>query len=104
MNTTKPCAEALLPPVWMAIAGAGLQVQVAQAHGHLADPPSRAALCHANHKNLNSNCGGAQYEPWSVGEAIGRFRRPALLMGKLPAVVSVVISVPSTSSRPTAGI
>lgn len=84
MNTRKTLRRSVVATgVWMAIAGAGLQVQVAQAHGHLADPPSRAALCHANHKNLNSNCGGAQYEPWSVGEAIGGFPAAGPVDGKI---------------------
>lgn len=40
------------------------------AHGFLNDPPSRAFLCQ---KGLNKDCGGAQYEPQSVGETFKGF-------------------------------
>lgn len=40
------------------------------AHGYLNDPPSRAFLCQ---KGLNKECGGAQYEPHSVGETFKGF-------------------------------
>lgn len=40
------------------------------AHGYLNDPPSRAFLCQ---KGLNKDCGGAQYEPQSVGETFKGF-------------------------------
>jgi len=84
MNTTKTLRKSVVATgVWMAIAGTALQAQMANAHGNLADPPSRAALCHANQKNLNTNCGGAQYEPWSVGEAIGRFPGAGPVDGKI---------------------
>jgi predicted carbohydrate-binding protein with CBM5 and CBM33 domain len=39
--------------------------QSASAHGYLSSPPSRAALCQ---QGENTGCGGAQYEPQSVGE------------------------------------
>ncbi|SEN34151.1 chitin-binding protein [Pseudomonas sp. ok272] len=39
-------------------------------HGFLNDPPSRAVLCQ---KGLNTDCGGAQYEPQSVGETFKGF-------------------------------
>lgn len=42
----------------------------AGAHGFLNDPPSRAVLCQ---KGLNQDCGGAQYEPQSVGETFKGF-------------------------------
>lgn len=44
--------------------------QSASAHGYLEVPPSRALLCQ---KGLNTNCGGAQYEPQSVGETFKGF-------------------------------
>ena len=44
--------------------------QGAQAHGYLNDPPSRAFQCQ---KGLNKDCGGAQYEPQSVGETFKGF-------------------------------
>ena len=40
------------------------------AHGYLNEPPSRAFLCQ---KGLNKDCGGAQYEPQSVGETFKGF-------------------------------
>jgi chitin-binding protein len=40
------------------------------AHGFLEVPPSRALACQ---KGLNTNCGGAQYEPQSVGETFKGF-------------------------------
>lgn len=84
MNTRKTLRKSVVATgVWMAIVGAGLQAQIANAHGYLADPPSRAALCHAGFKNLNVNCGGAQYEPWSVGEVIGRFPSQGPENGKI---------------------
>ena len=84
MHTTKTLRKSVVATgVWLAIAGAGLHVQIANAHGNLADPPSRAALCHANQKNQNTGCGGAQYEPWSVGEAIGRFPGAGPVDGKI---------------------
>ncbi|MDZ5432372.1 N-acetylglucosamine-binding protein GbpA [Pseudomonas fluorescens] len=47
-----------------------LASQGASAHGYLEVPPSRALLCQ---KGLNTNCGGAQYEPQSVGETFKGF-------------------------------
>ncbi|MFJ4065520.1 N-acetylglucosamine-binding protein GbpA [Pseudomonas sp. NPDC089996] len=75
--------SAVAAGVWMAVAGAGLQAQIANAHGYLADPPSRAGLCHATLKNLNTNCGQAEWEPWSVGEAVGRFPGAGPVDGKI---------------------
>lgn len=84
MNKTKTLRKSVVATgVWMAIAGVGLHAQIASAHGNLADPPSRAALCHANFQNLNVNCGSAQYEPWSVGEAVGRFPSEGPVDGKI---------------------
>jgi len=47
-----------------------MPAQTALAHGYLNDPPSRAFLCQ---KGLNKDCGGAQYEPQSVGETFKGF-------------------------------
>ncbi|MEG0859148.1 MAG: N-acetylglucosamine-binding protein GbpA [Pseudomonas sp.] len=47
-----------------------LASQSVSAHGFLEVPPSRALLCQ---KGLNTNCGGAQYEPQSVGETFKGF-------------------------------
>jgi predicted carbohydrate-binding protein with CBM5 and CBM33 domain len=47
-----------------------LASQTAFAHGFLEVPPSRALACQ---QGLNINCGGAQYEPQSVGETFKGF-------------------------------
>lgn len=47
-----------------------LAAQSVSAHGFLEVPPSRALACQ---KGLNTNCGGAQYEPQSVGETFKGF-------------------------------
>jgi chitin-binding protein len=47
-----------------------LASQTVSAHGYLEVPPSRALLCQ---QGLNTNCGGAQYEPQSVGETFKGF-------------------------------
>ncbi|MBM5461601.1 lytic polysaccharide monooxygenase, partial [Pseudomonas sp. P66] len=47
-----------------------LPMQSVMAHGYLNDPPSRAFQCQ---KGLNKDCGGAQYEPQSVGETFKGF-------------------------------
>lgn len=54
----------------MILLSAMLASQSASAHGYLEVPPSRALLCQ---KGLNTNCGGAQYEPQSVGETFKGF-------------------------------
>ncbi|WP_419712394.1 N-acetylglucosamine-binding protein GbpA [Pseudomonas sp. NFX224] len=54
----------------MILLSAMLVSQSASAHGFLEVPPSRALLCQ---KGLNSQCGGAQYEPQSVGETFKGF-------------------------------
>ncbi|MCU1759054.1 N-acetylglucosamine-binding protein GbpA [Pseudomonas sp. 14P_8.1_Bac3] len=54
----------------MILLSAMLASQTASAHGYLEVPPSRALLCQ---KGLNTNCGGAQYEPQSVGETFKGF-------------------------------
>ncbi|MEZ1317257.1 N-acetylglucosamine-binding protein GbpA [Pseudomonas fluorescens] len=54
----------------MVLLSAMLASQTVSAHGYLEVPPSRALLCQ---KGLNTNCGGAQYEPQSVGETFKGF-------------------------------
>ncbi|HEF4760403.1 TPA: N-acetylglucosamine-binding protein GbpA [Pseudomonas putida] len=54
----------------MILLSAMLTTQSVSAHGYLEVPPSRALLCQ---KGLNTNCGGAQYEPQSVGETFKGF-------------------------------
>lgn len=54
----------------MILLSAMLASQTVSAHGYLDVPPSRALLCQ---KGLNTNCGGAQYEPQSVGETFKGF-------------------------------
>ncbi|MGF6088578.1 N-acetylglucosamine-binding protein GbpA [Pseudomonas sp. 18173] len=47
-----------------------LASQTVSAHGYLEVPPSRALACQ---KGLNTNCGGARFEPQSVGETFKGF-------------------------------
>ena len=54
----------------MILLSAMLASQSASAHGYLEVPPSRALACK---QGLNTNCGGAQYEPQSVGETFKGF-------------------------------
>ncbi|RON44970.1 N-acetylglucosamine-binding protein GbpA [Pseudomonas frederiksbergensis] len=54
----------------MVLLSAMLASQSVSAHGYLEVPPSRALACQ---KGLNTNCGGAQYEPQSVGETFKGF-------------------------------
>ncbi|MHC8316585.1 N-acetylglucosamine-binding protein GbpA [Pseudomonas sp. LB3P31] len=54
----------------MILLSAMLASQTVSAHGYLEVPPSRALLCQ---KGANTNCGGAQYEPQSVGETFKGF-------------------------------
>lgn len=54
----------------MALMGGMLASQSVAAHGYMTNPPERALLCREG-KNLN--CGGAQYEPNSVGETAKGF-------------------------------
>jgi predicted carbohydrate-binding protein with CBM5 and CBM33 domain len=54
----------------MILLSAMFTAQTASAHGYLEVPPSRALLCQ---KGLNTGCGGAQYEPQSVGETFKGF-------------------------------
>lgn len=48
-----------------AIVSSAALPQLANAHGYVSDPPSRAYACKLG---LNQQCGPAQYEPQSVGE------------------------------------
>jgi chitin-binding protein len=54
----------------MILLSAMLASQSVSAHGFLETPPSRALACQ---KGLNTDCGGAQYEPQSVGETFKGF-------------------------------
>lgn len=54
----------------MILLSAMLASQSVSAHGYLDVPPSRALLCQ---KGVNTGCGGAQYEPQSVGETFKGF-------------------------------
>lgn len=64
MGALTGCASSLT------LLAAVLASQNAAAHGYLNEPPSRAFLCQ---KALNKDCGGAQYEPQSVGETFKGF-------------------------------
>ncbi|MNJ16940.1 GlcNAc-binding protein A precursor [compost metagenome] len=54
----------------MTLLASMMAAQSAVAHGFLTEPPSRALLCQ---QGLNKACGGAQYEPQSVGETFKGF-------------------------------
>lgn len=54
--------------------------QSVSAHGYMSEPPSRALLCR---QNVNTGCGGAQYEPASVGEAPKGFPGAGVAEGKI---------------------
>ncbi|MHC8356221.1 N-acetylglucosamine-binding protein GbpA [Pseudomonas sp. LB3P81] len=54
----------------MILLSAMLASQTVSAHGYIEVPPSRALLCQ---KGVNANCGGAAYEPQSVGETYKGF-------------------------------
>ncbi|VVN74719.1 N-acetylglucosamine-binding protein GbpA [Pseudomonas fluorescens] len=60
MGALTGCASSLT------LLAAVLASQNAAAHGYLNDPPSRAFACK---QKLNKDCGAAEYEPQSVGEA-----------------------------------
>ncbi|MFK3817544.1 N-acetylglucosamine-binding protein GbpA [Pseudomonas sp. NPDC089407] len=73
MSTKMNLRRAVASGAWLAIAGAGMHAQLANAHGYISEPPSRAYACRLG---LNTGCGQAMYEPQSVGEAAKGF--PAL--------------------------
>ncbi len=56
--------------------------QQAAAHGYMTEPPSRAYACKLG---LNANCGPAQYEPQTVGEAPKGFPTFGPADGKIPS-------------------
>lgn len=62
--------------------GSILFSQPASAHGYVAQPPSRAFACQ---RGLNRDCGGAQYEPQSVGEGIKGFPAAGPVDGRIPS-------------------
>ena len=66
MSTRKNLRRAVASGVWLAVAGAGMHAQLANAHGYASEPPSRAYACRLG---LNTGCGQAMYEPHAVGEA-----------------------------------
>ncbi|TWC10542.1 MULTISPECIES: N-acetylglucosamine-binding protein GbpA [unclassified Pseudomonas] len=63
-STFTGCASSLL------LLSAIVASHGASAHGYLEVPPSRALMCQ---KGENKDCGGAQYEPQSVGETYKGF-------------------------------
>lgn len=74
MKTTTRLRKGILASsICAAIVAPNLLPQLANAHGYVSEPPSRAYACRLA---LNSDCGGATYEPQSVGEAAKGF--PAL--------------------------
>jgi chitin-binding protein len=59
-----------------------LASQQVAAHGYITEPPERAYDCRLG---LNTNCGGAQYEPHSVGEGPKGFPAAGPADGKIPS-------------------
>ena len=59
------------------------------AHGYMDSPPSRAYSCQLG---LNTNCGQAQYEPQTVGEAPKGFPALGPVDGKIPSGANAVFS------------
>lgn len=80
MSTTKNVRRLLATSVWVAMAGAGIQGQLAYAHGYTSEPPSRAYACRLGQ---NTECGAATYEPQSVGETVKGFPARGPVDGKL---------------------
>ncbi|WP_261239568.1 MULTISPECIES: N-acetylglucosamine-binding protein GbpA [unclassified Pseudomonas] len=66
--------------VWLAVASAGMHAQLANAHGYASEPPSRASACRLG---LNTGCGQAMYEEFSVGEAPKGFPAQGPADGKI---------------------
>ena len=66
MSKSKNLRRFAASGIWLAVAGAGMHAQLANAHGYASEPPSRAYACRLG---LNTQCGQAMYEPHSVGEA-----------------------------------
>ena len=80
MNNRTELRKLVASSVWLAIAGAGLHAQLANAHGYTSEPPSRAYACRLG---LNANCGQPMYEPQSVGEAEKGFPQRGPADGKI---------------------
>lgn len=59
-----------------------LASQQVAAHGYITEPPERAYSCRLG---VNTNCGGAQYEPHSVGEGPKGFPSAGPVDGKIPS-------------------
>lgn len=81
MNKANATGKGLLASSLLAaIASAASLPQLAQAHGYVSDPPSRAYACRLG---LNQQCGAVQYEPQSVGEAPKGFPASGPVDGKI---------------------
>ncbi|MDH0730839.1 N-acetylglucosamine-binding protein GbpA [Pseudomonas sichuanensis] len=81
MNKGKATSKGLFASSLLAaIAAASSLPQLAHAHGYVSDPPSRAYACKLG---LNQQCGQAQYEPQSVGEAPKGFPASGPADGKI---------------------
>lgn len=69
MKTRKVLRKSVVATgVWMAIAGAGLHAQMANAHGYIAEPPSRHLLCHGEGGKKNVGCDDLGYNRTAIGE------------------------------------
>ena len=80
MSTKKNLRRVVASSLWLAVTGAGMHAQLANAHGYASEPPSRAYACRLG---LNTGCGQAAYEPQSVGEAEKGFPARGPADGKL---------------------
>ncbi|WP_060509898.1 N-acetylglucosamine-binding protein GbpA [Pseudomonas sp. NBRC 111124] len=80
MSTTKNLRKFAASGLWLAVAGAGMHAQLANAHGYASEPPSRAYACRLG---LNTGCGQPMYEPQAVGEAEKGFPGRGPVDGKL---------------------
>lgn len=80
MSTKKNLRRFAASGIWLAVAGAGLHAQLANAHGYTSEPPSRAYACQLG---LNTGCGQPISEPQSVGEAEKGFPQFGPMDGKI---------------------
>lgn len=81
MNIARPKSRALMGCASsLTLMAAMFASQQAAAHGYMDSPPSRAFACQ---QGVNKDCGGAQYEPQSVGETAKGFPATGPVDGKI---------------------
>lgn len=71
-----------LSGLWVAVVGASLHAQVANAHGYMTNPPSRQALCA---KGINVDCADLGYNKEGVGESPKGFPTAGPADGEIPS-------------------